>query len=226
MILKPKSYHPDLGTDTGNSKVKGEKNYLAKQKFGNKRQVRPPWDDPNPVKYGGKHGMQHMKEMLDTRYQVEAAFLAQEKEKARRADLSGPEREEEDLKKEEEKLLLEKSRKVRLTEMSPEARHQVDSTLEPNERSFLIQPEKNSTGGRKARLPQIFGPGRSPLHESSGDLQASLSKNQLASDVADLKRNTFDDQFHGDGSNSFIQGATSHMSFQSGAKGATFGKRS
>tara|TARA_B110000285_G_scaffold223778_1_gene279752 strand:- start:10 stop:210 length:201 start_codon:yes stop_codon:yes gene_type:complete len=33
------------------------------------RNFRPPWNDPNPVKYGGPYGMQRMKEMVDTGYQ-------------------------------------------------------------------------------------------------------------------------------------------------------------
>lgn len=38
------------------------KNYLVKQKYGANRNNKPPWKDPNPVKYGGKYGMMTLKE--------------------------------------------------------------------------------------------------------------------------------------------------------------------
>lgn len=60
-----KSFHPDLEED----KRGVAKNFIMAQKFGQNRDYRPPWKDPNPIKYGGKYGMQNMKEMIDTGYQ-------------------------------------------------------------------------------------------------------------------------------------------------------------
>ena len=57
-----KAFHPEF--DEGNNL----KNFIASHRFGPNRDYRPPWEDPNPVKYGGKYGMQNMKEMIDTGY--------------------------------------------------------------------------------------------------------------------------------------------------------------
>ena len=61
--LPQKSFHPDLDDE---SKRGNTKNFITAQKYGKNRDYRPPWIDPNPLKYGGKYGMQNMKEMLDT----------------------------------------------------------------------------------------------------------------------------------------------------------------
>lgn len=69
--MKQKTFRPDLG-DKGDvdTDVAGnfQKNYAVRDKFGNNRDYRPPWKDPNPIKYGGKYGMQRLKEMSETSY--------------------------------------------------------------------------------------------------------------------------------------------------------------
>ena len=66
-VVPQKSFHPDLEGEGAELKG-GVKNYIVIDKYGRDRDYRPPWRDPNPVKYGGKYGMQNMKEMLSTGY--------------------------------------------------------------------------------------------------------------------------------------------------------------
>jgi hypothetical protein len=55
--LKQKSFHPDLGSPSSATKQDAQKNYIVRRRFGTNRHERPPWKDPNPVKYGGHYGM-------------------------------------------------------------------------------------------------------------------------------------------------------------------------
>ena len=51
--------------DQEDQKEKLIKNYVIKQKFGKKRNDKPKWKDPNPVKYGGKYGLMNLQENAD-----------------------------------------------------------------------------------------------------------------------------------------------------------------
>ena len=54
-VLPQKTFVPQMLED--DDKQGSAKNYIIKQRFGNMRNFRPPWNDPNPVKYGGPYGM-------------------------------------------------------------------------------------------------------------------------------------------------------------------------
>ena len=43
-----------------------KKNYIGAKKFGQDRSYVPPFEDPHPVKYGGKYGLQNLKDQIDT----------------------------------------------------------------------------------------------------------------------------------------------------------------
>jgi hypothetical protein len=70
----------------------------------------------------------------------------------RRAKLTQEEIEEEEAYFEEQKLIAESNR-AKIHDLSDEKTHVIDASLEPNERSFLLQPEKKSL---MARMPSIF----------------------------------------------------------------------
>jgi hypothetical protein len=59
--------------------------------------------------------------------------------------------------------ILAGQNKAKLTDLNEEKQYEVFNTLEPQERSFLIQPEKNL----KARLPSIFNANNLSPSESS-----------------------------------------------------------
>lgn len=154
MAAKPvqqKSFHPDLGSAL--QKQDAQKNYIVRKRFGANRHIKPKWNDPNPVKYGGPYGMQHMKEQLDTGYQRLRKEHLETLEEQRKASLSPEEREEEERLEEAERLFVEQNR-ARITDLNDVKKYTIDSTLRPHERSFLIQPEKPSN---RKRIPQIFG---------------------------------------------------------------------
>lgn len=93
--------------------------------------------------------MQHMKEMLDTGFQRQKKGHEEAVEAARKASLTKEEREEEERLEEEARMYAEQSRS-KLTDLNEEKKYTIDSTRQPHERSFLIQPEKKSL---KTRIP-------------------------------------------------------------------------
>jgi len=105
MPLKQKSFHPDLAQ--ADAKQGAEKNYIVRKRFGSNRHHRPPWKDPNPVKYGGPHGMQRLKEMVDTGFQKQRGAHLVRAAAERKAGLTKEEREQEELRDEEARLLAE-----------------------------------------------------------------------------------------------------------------------
>ena len=50
------------------NEFKHDKNYNIKQQFGANRNLKPYWEDPHPVKYGGETGLQALRDKLDTGY--------------------------------------------------------------------------------------------------------------------------------------------------------------
>ena len=56
------------------------KNYVLKQKFGKKRNDKPKWKDPNPVKYGGKYGLMNLQENADDTFQENLAKYNEEQD--------------------------------------------------------------------------------------------------------------------------------------------------
>ena len=96
--------------------------------------------------------MQRLKELADTGFNRDKLADAVRWEQKRRAMLSNEEREIEDLKNEELKLIAEASR-LRLDEMVDDRKFAPQASLNPHERSFLIQPENKKD---RARIPTIF----------------------------------------------------------------------
>ena len=72
--LKQKTFRPEGLVKGGKEEIDADvagnlvKDYAVKDRFGNNRDFRPAWKDPNPIKYGGPHGMQRLKELSDTAY--------------------------------------------------------------------------------------------------------------------------------------------------------------
>lgn len=102
--LKQKTFRPDgLGNDNDqiDANVAGNfiKNYSVKDRFGVSRDYRPAWKDPNPIKYGGKYGMQRLKELSDTSYFREKNADAFRQEIKRKAQLTEEQREVEEKKR-------------------------------------------------------------------------------------------------------------------------------
>lgn len=112
--LKQKTFRPEgLGEEQIDSNVAGNfvKNYAVRDRFGNNRDFRPPWKDPNPIKYGGKYGMQRLKELSDTAYYREKNADAFRQEIKRKAELNDEDRESEEKKRLENLQIAKNSMK-------------------------------------------------------------------------------------------------------------------
>ena len=96
--------------------------------------------------------MQNMKEMTDTGYIRAKDHHLKRTEKERRDALTQEEKDQEDWLK-QQAILVAQSSRARITDLNEEKTYVVDQTLEPQERSFLIQPEKPDLN---ARMPAIF----------------------------------------------------------------------
>ena len=74
--LPTKQFYPDLEMeDTGGPQQQNlEKNYIIKQKFGKNRNDKAPWNDPNPVKYGGKYGMITLRDKISETFQMNKKY--------------------------------------------------------------------------------------------------------------------------------------------------------
>lgn len=57
-------FYPDL-QEHGKLNKLMSKNYILKKKFGTNRHVLKDFEDPNPQKYGGQYGLQHLRDQYD-----------------------------------------------------------------------------------------------------------------------------------------------------------------
>ena len=87
-VLKQKTFVPKFESVSSDQTGQNEKSYIVAKKYGSNRDFRPPWKDPNPVKYGGAYGMQYMKEMIDTGFQRQKADQIRRESAARRAKMT------------------------------------------------------------------------------------------------------------------------------------------
>ena len=72
--------------------------------------------------------------------------------------------------------MLADQSQAKLTDLNEEKKYEVDQTLQPHERSFLIQPEKSA----KARLPSIFSANnQSPVDTSALNSPKNQSKSNF-----------------------------------------------
>ena len=158
--------------------------------------------------------MQRMKEMEDTGYQRGKMEHIRRQEAERIASLT----QEQALAAEEERIrqeILADQNRAKLTDLNEEKQYEVSNTLQPKERSFLIQPDKSP----KARLPSIFSANNMSPTESSPKISPKNQSN------ANFKENANQEIY--DGNQQTMMPGSSNQSFaMNDSNQFGFGKRS
>ena len=162
--------------------------------------------------------MQQMKEQLDTGYQRLRREHLEGVEEQRKASLSQEELEEEERQNEETRLFVEHNR-AKITDLNEVKKYTIDATLQPHERSFLIQPEKPSN---RKRIPQIFGQSKQSNQLSTSNLNADIRPTFEGSDML----NTFNEDVVSGGEHHITSKITLEPHAEQSLGLGAFGKRS
>lgn len=127
------------------------------------------WEDPNPIKYGGKYGMMNLKEVASETFQMRKAEEKDELEMQRLAALTQQEVEDELEQKEAE--MEERKEMVKLENVNEEQDIKLKTTLEVHPRSHLIKQKKTSYKTRVVPMFHAKNKGKD-LKKLKGDLSS------------------------------------------------------